>query len=498
MNAINDMLQIKVKDTGIGIPLEKQKDLFKKFTQLESSSTRRFEGTGLGLAIVKDFVELLNGKVTVESEPGEGSTFTIEIEAPAVDVQQAEKTKAISTFVPQYDELSVDINDNFLLQTSKPKLLIAEDNPELAAYIAGLLQSIGIVKVAANGEEGLALAREWEPDLILSDVMMPQKDGLSLCSDIKSDQKTAKIPVVLLTALTDRDSLLRGWKAGADEYLYKPFHPEELLTRIRTLLVNTEKRNELDKKLEQLNSELEGKVKERTAQLSQYTEQLNRKIDELEQFAYVASHDLQEPLQTILSFVELLRTRYQNIFDEKASLCMHFIVEATERMQALITGLLEYSRIGKQDEKERVNCNSILKAVIVDLNATITKNNAQIQSEDLPVLYAYPVELRLLFQNLISNAIKFRKKDVPPQIRIAAKKEDGEWKFSVSDNGIGIDPRYHERIFMIFKRLHNRKDYNGAGIGLAFCKKIVEIHSGKIWVTSSPGRGSTFYFTIKE
>jgi light-regulated signal transduction histidine kinase (bacteriophytochrome) len=257
---------------------------------------------------------------------------------------------------------------------------------------------------------------------------------------------------------------------------------------------------------------LEKQVRERTESLAQKTreerkarqeayeanQELERKNKELEQFAYVASHDMQEPLRTISSFVELLQIQYQDNLDESAHKYMSFIVQASERMKILISDLLEYSRIGKKKELSIVDCNLLVSEVIADLGVAISEAGAEIEIGPLPILKAYPTEMKQILQNLISNALKFKKKNLPPHIKILAKRQNGYWQFSVSDNGIGIDPKHNERIFAIFQRLHTRSEYEGAGIGLANCKKIAELHGGKIWVESTAGEGSNFYFTIRN
>ena len=233
--------------------------------------------------------------------------------------------------------------------------------------------------------------------------------------------------------------------------------------------------------------------------LIQKTLELERSNKELEQFAYVASHDLQEPLRKIVSFTELINERYKGKFDSDADTYMMYTVDGATRMQGLINDLLNYSRVGKGEViLENKNIEDILHEALDNLNRTIKESFAKITYDSLPVLKVNSVQIRQLFQNLISNAIKFSRKEGKPYVHVSAKKKEGWWTFVVHDNGIGIEPQYAERIFQIFQRLHTRSEYSGSGIGLAICKKIVEIYGGKIWMESKKGKGSTFYFTLPE
>ncbi|MBL4734790.1 MAG: hypothetical protein JKY18_05555 [Flavobacteriales bacterium] len=243
------------------------------------------------------------------------------------------------------------------------------------------------------------------------------------------------------------------------------------------------------KELQAANLGLERRVKLRTQEL----ESKNR---ELEQFAYIASHDLQEPLRTVISFVDLLKNNYQDKLDENADKYLEFIKRASTRMRALIKGLLDFSRIGQDRELTAIDCNTLIVDIKSDLTSIITESNTVFDIGELPQLKGYATELRLLFQNLITNAIKFHKTDTAPHVKISAQKEDGHWKFAVEDDGIGIAENQREKIFVIFQRLHGQDQYDGTGIGLAHCQKIVDLHGGKIWVDSQPNKGSTFYFTI--
>ncbi|MBD2465084.1 GAF domain-containing protein [Oscillatoria sp. FACHB-1407] len=227
-------------------------------------------------------------------------------------------------------------------------------------------------------------------------------------------------------------------------------------------------------------------------------QELARSNAELQQFAYIASHDLQEPLRMISSYLQLLERRYKNHLDADANDFIAYAVDGANRMKTLIDDLLAYSRVGTRGKPfERVDCTTLMKEAIANLQIAIKEKQAVITWNDLPEVMADPTQLTQLFQNLIGNAIKFHN-CACPSVHITAQRQAEQWLFSVKDNGIGIDPQYAERIFVIFQRLHNRSEYAGNGIGLSICKKIVERHEGQIWVESVPGNGSNFCFTIPE
>ena len=257
--------------------------------------------------------------------------------------------------------------------------------------------------------------------------------------------------------------------------------------------------------LRKAHDELEIRVRERTAELSDMNRQLVRQAKELarsnadlEQFAFVASHDLQEPLRMIASYTQLLGKRYRGRIDADADDFMKYIVDGALRMQHLINDLLAFSRVGTRGKEfELTDLAAAMQQVFANLKAGIGESGAVIHVDPLPTVWADATQMVLLLQNLVSNAIKFRSA-APPAIDISALRGDGEWQIVVADQGIGIEPIYAERIFVIFQRLHTATEYPGTGIGLAICKKIVERHGGRIWVTSEPGRGSSFNFTVAD
>jgi light-regulated signal transduction histidine kinase (bacteriophytochrome) len=247
--------------------------------------------------------------------------------------------------------------------------------------------------------------------------------------------------------------------------------------------------------------------KEAEEALAQKTRELVRSNKELVEFAYVASHDLQEPLRMIAGYTQLLARRYQGRLDAEADEFIQYAVDGATRLQVLINDLLAYSRVGTQGKPfTATNCSEVLNRALDNLKIALDESGAVVRHCELPSVMADGTQLTQLFQNLISNAIKFRNKQ-PPEIQIAVERKPDDaappttpasdvWHFCVRDNGIGIEPQYFERIFIIFQRLHGRDEYPGTGIGLAICKKIVERHGGRIWVESAPGKGASFHFTL--
>ncbi len=231
---------------------------------------------------------------------------------------------------------------------------------------------------------------------------------------------------------------------------------------------------------------------------SDYVKRLEYQNNELQQFVYIASHDLKDPLNTIIGISKVLRDKFSTGLDSQGIELINMIFNSGERMSTLIKELLDYSRLGQKRELTHVDCNELLMQIKEDLNEKIMSTNATVNADCLPNIKAYKTELRLLLQNLITNAIKFQKPGNTPQIEISVEENDDLWQFAVADNGIGIEEKNQDKVFNIFTKLHNREEYEGTGIGLAHCAKVVDMHRGKLWIESEFGEGSTFYFTIPK
>ncbi len=297
--------------------------------------------------------------------------------------------------------------------------------------------------------------------------------------------------------LPKMDDVVKALERDADQKLEYIIRMEYLLFFIALLVLTLEVifiYVPIERSLQKANAD----VSKKNAQLNKAVNDINRKNKELEQITYITSHDLQEPVRTINSLVNVFKTKYANSLDASGITMLKFLDVATLRMRDLIKDLLEYSIIGKKKEKVKIDCNVLLKTITDDLSLKINTTNATINWSNMPQIMGIKAEMRLLFQNLISNALKFKHKDSAPTITISAEEKEEDWLFTIADNGIGIETKHLDKIFSIFHRVHSKDEFEGTGIGLAHCAKIVEIHDGEIWVESEVNKGSTFFFTIKK
>jgi light-regulated signal transduction histidine kinase (bacteriophytochrome) len=370
------------------------------------------------------------------------------------------------------------------LEPEKGSILIVDDTPDNLRVLSATLGDRDYdVQCAINGQLALMAVANQPPDLVLLDIKMPEMDGYQVCEALKSQQKTADIPVIFLSALDDVIDKVKAFAVGGVDYITKPFQVEEVLARVEHQLTI----RRLQKQLQNQN-----------LRLQQLNEDLKRSNRELEQFAYIVSHDLQQPLQTITGFAELMLTLKSQInLEEEAEEYVLPILDEGMRLQELIKNLLHYSRVGtKQAAFEATDCNIVLGETLSNLSLAIQESGATITSEKLPIVFGDRLQLGQLFQNLIANAVKYHRPGIPPKITVSVMPKNQNWQFGIHDNGIGIPADKTQRIFQIFQRLHTHQEYPGNGIGLAICRKIIDRHRGEIWVESDLDVGTSFYFTL--
>lgn len=366
------------------------------------------------------------------------------------------------------------------------QVIINVDDHEPARYAkTRILSRAGFtVYDASTGNDTLRLVTQHSPDLVLLDVNLPDLSGIEVCRQIKSTPGGSSVIVLQISAsAVTPPHAAAGLDGGADAYLLEPVDPDVLIATINALLRLRRAERDLfaaNERLKILNSEL------------------RRSNEDLQQFAFAASHDLQEPLRTVMSFVSLLeRTAAEKLtFQEKE--CLRYITEGSNRMRALIDDLLRYSQAGERPASMRpIDLNAVFHAVLKDLYERVSESEASITCDTLPSVNGDEAQLGQVLQNLISNAMKYARPGVAPVIHLSATKQNEHWLLQVRDNGIGIERDHFDQIFLPFKRLH-RKNVSGTGMGLAICRKVIEAHGGRIWVNSMAGEGSTFSFTLPE
>jgi two-component system sensor histidine kinase/response regulator len=385
------------------------------------------------------------------------------------------------------------------LKSSPEKVLLVDDSQDSLLAMEAILEGPDrkIVRTT-SGEEALKHLLHEQFAVILLDVKMAGMDGYETAKLIREREKTRDIPIIFMTSHNKEDAqIAKGYAYGAVDYIIKPVVPDTLRSKVAVFIELARRQAALREKNLQLEA-AEKALQERTRQLADRIEDLARSNAELERFAYVASHDLKEPLRMVTSYTTLLARRYKGKLDSDADAFINYAVDGAVRMEQLIQDLLLYSRVGIRDLFFKpVDCELVLTRALANLQVGLTETGALVTHDILPTVNGDDTQLVQVFQNLIGNGIKFRT-EMTPCIHVSVQQKAKEWVFAIRDNGIGIDPQYADRIFVIFQRLHSRADYPGNGIGLAICKKIIENHGGRIWLESQPGRGATFYFTIQK
>jgi signal transduction histidine kinase len=405
-------------------------------------------------------------------------------------------------------------------------ILIVDDKQENLFSLQKLLQLNDFkVDTALSGEEALKKILKNFYALIILDVQMPVMDGFEVAEAISGYGKSKDIPIIFLSAVKiNKTFITKGYDSGGIDYVTKPFDPDVLLLKVKTFYRLSEQRRALnemqnilkeeieirkkaEKDLSDLNHSLEKRVEERTEQLFKINKQLESSNDDLQQYASVASHDLKEPLRKIQIYSDKVRRTFL-ADNPEADEFMQKIISSSQRMSRLINDLLNYSRLSGEGLYKQTDINEILNELVADLEILIAEKNATIHIDRFPQMEVIPGQIRQLFQNILSNGLKFSRKDVPPEIHIQVSRvatqaieggedENGNYcRVSVSDNGIGFNEIYKEKIFTMFQRLHSKEAFEGTGIGLAIVKKIVEKHNGIITVSSREGEGTTFTLVL--
>lgn len=392
---------------------------------------------------------------------------------------------------------------------STVKILAVDDREDNLLSIETILEqeNFTIVKAGSGRAALKILLQQQDFTLILMDVQMPDMNGFETASLIYEREKLRNIPIIFITAHNQgEERMFEGYKMGGVDFIYKPINPELLRYKVSVFVELYQKTHQLlnqERKLLAANSKLEKEVEERklkeekirllNEQLLDNNIQLKNTVEELDRFAYVASHDLQEPLRKILVFSDKLRTKYKDVLENDITQSLEKIAKASSRMQLLINDLLKFSRqTSTHEDFVDIQLNTLLQDVLTDLEIEVEKSSAQIHLDALPQIWGIPSQVRQLFQNLVSNALKFRKKDVTPVVRIYAEPWKSFNRIIIQDNGIGFDPKHAEEIFMVFKRLHSYHEFEGSGVGLSICKKIIDKHNGLIKAESKIGEGSKF------
>lgn len=491
---------VKVRDTGLGIPRVELPHIFDRFHQVDGAVQRIQEGTGIGLALVKELVELHGGIIEVESEPGLGTTFTVQLRKgvdhfdPA-DIRESERTADSPSRGPMvemavFDDTIAEVtpDDGPERTPGQPSILVVDDNPDVRSFVADCLDEDHTIIPAHDGSDGLKKARSQNPDLIVSDVMMPQMNGYELCRAIKGDADLGQIPVILLTSRVAVEDKIIGLEAGADDYLAKPFNARELRARVGNLLHIRQQQSEL----RHINQELIAA----NENLREVNETKSRLLS-------IASHDMKNPLTGIREFANIIREE----LDPESHLIelMDLIYGSTDQMLYLITQLLDSSALEggqMQLDKAPVSMGELAENVLRN-NETQAEMKGQtlhlaIETKDPLLVEADPERIQSVMDNLISNAIKYSPHDRP--IRVILSRVSDEIFFAVADEGPGLTPEDENLIFGKFQKLSAQPTggESSSGLGLSIVKQLVELHGGRVWAENNfPGKGSTFTVALQ-
>jgi signal transduction histidine kinase len=362
---------------------------------------------------------------------------------------------------------------------SKPNILIVDDRRENLIATEKVLKSIDVsIFKATSGNEALSLILRQRFAVVLLDVQMPEMDGFETAMLMQEHDSMRGVPIIFVTAISKEDQYAtRAAEIGAVDYIFKPINPDILKSKVKVYVDLYVQREEILK----LN-----------ANLKQYNE-------ELERFAYICSHDMQEPVRMMNSYAGLLSANYEDLLDGRGQKYLRLIDENAKCMQKMIQDILSFSRVGRETITiDTVDCNQIASEALARFEGIIQEKGARVSCGNLPILRASETLFRVLLQNLIGNALKFQDGSKTPEVEIGAERQGNCWRFSVRDNGIGINADFRDRVFTIFQRGHRKEDYPGTGIGLSTCSKFIRLYGGDIQFDSVPGGGTVFFFTLPD
>lgn len=490
-------IRLEVADSGPGVALEHRDLIFERFRQLEGGTTRRFGGTGLGLAIARELVQLHNGEIDVRTAPEGGALFAVTLPMLAPSGTHVRKRESGSlrpeTIILALEELrKASLPPRAAVNgASRPLVLVVEDHPEMNRFIVDALTTEYRVESAANGRDGLAKAIAQKPDLILSDVMMPEMSGDELVLAIRSRREFDDTPIVLLTAKADDNLRVHLLQTGALDYVMKPFSVAELRARIRNLI---QAKLTLDK-----NRRLTAELQESNVKLQALTTQLRATNHELDAFSYSVSHDLRAPLRAIGGFSHILLTDHGPHLDDEARGHLRRVIAGVDRMSALIEDLLKLSRATRKEvERLPVDLADIAHQIIQELRKREPARDVAVEIQAPLPACADPRLVRIALENLIGNSWKFTARRSPSSIVFGRDQMDGESIFFLRDNGAGFDMSYADKLFAPFQRLHGDSEFEGTGVGLATVQRIIHRHGGRIWAEGQVNRGAVFRFTLSN
>jgi signal transduction histidine kinase len=358
-----------------------------------------------------------------------------------------------------------------------PNILLVDDRKENLLATEKVLRPLrAVIHQASSGNEALSLMLRHRFAVVLLDVQMPEMDGFETAMLMQEHEAMRGTPIIFVTAISKEEKYAtQAAEIGAVDYIFKPINPEILKSKVKVYLDLYVQREEILK-------------------LNAILRQSN---EELERFAYVCSHDMQEPVRMINTYACLLQEMCAGVLDNKGQKYLRIMSDNARRMQKMIQDILAFSRVGREEQTlEAVDSAVITQEILSEFEGVIAETGAVVTCAELPKLETAPTLLRVLLQNLIGNALKFHSRARTPEVEIAARREGDVWRFTVRDNGIGIDPAFHDQVFTIFKRYHRMEEYPGTGIGLSTCQKFVRLYGGDIDFASVLGEGSTFHFTL--